>query len=47
MIYKLPAGGRRKRRMRVVAAFAAGAGAATLGALIAAALIFGPGLMAG
>ena len=47
LIRKLPAGGRRRRRMRVIAAFAAGAGVATLGALIAVGLILGPGLIAG
>lgn len=47
LIRKLPAGGRRRRRMRVIAAFAAGAGVATVGALIAVGLILGPGLIAG
>ncbi len=46
-IRTLPPGGRRRRRMRVIAAFAAGAGLATLAGLTAAAVIFGPGLLAG
>lgn len=46
-IRTLPPGGRRRRRLRVIVAFAAGAGLATIAALAAAAMILGPGLIAG
>lgn len=47
LIRTLPPGGRRRRRMRVIAAFAAGAGLATIAALATAATLLGPGLIAG
>lgn len=47
LIRTLPAGGRRRRRLRIVVAFAAGAVAATAAGLIAAFLAFGPGLAGG
>ena len=47
LIRTLPSGGRRRRRMRVILAFAAGATAATVGALIAALTVFGPGITGG
>jgi hypothetical protein len=47
LIRKLPPGGRRRRRLRVMVAFVAGLGVATVAGLTAAAMVFGPGLAAG
>ncbi len=47
MIRTLPAGGRRRRRTRMVVAFSAGVIVATVAGVTAAFLAFGPGLAAG